>query len=401
MEHRTLSTLTVEGNGGPPVDFRTLEFDDRARMSRGRKNDTGNRRYAVVMAGGSGTRFWPWSRAATPKQLLPLAADSTMLVETVGRISELVPSRNVFVVTGERLRHAVIRDLPTVPRDQILCEPVGRNTAPCVAWAAMEIERRSPGAPMVVLPADHVVTPRTLFIGDLHLALDVAQRAERLVTFGIRPTHAETGYGYVRAGDALSREWPRDRVRRVVSFYEKPSAARARRFVRAGSYYWNSGMFAWRSDVILEELATYLPELSKRMKVLDVARVRGRIPNRVLATVYPRLPSISIDHGVMEKSQRAALIPARFQWNDIGSWDAVASVWPQDGAGNASRDPIVAIDSRDNVVATRGKPVALLGVSGLAVVDAGDAILVCARERAQEVRAVVGALSKSKLGHLQ
>lgn len=352
------------------------------------------------MAGGSGTRFWPWSRSGHPKQLLPLCTTASMLADTVDRVSRLVPRENVIIVTGEALRRAVVRDLPQLRRDQILCEPVGRNTAPCIAWAAAEIVRRTPDGVMVVLPADHVVSPRDVFVADLRTALAAADEQRCLVTLGIRPTRPETGYGYLRAGGRLAPRWSTKSLRRVAAFHEKPTLARAKRFLRLGGYFWNSGMFAWRCDTILEEIGRHLPELADRMRVLESRRVRGRIPSDALAATYPRLPSVSIDHGVMEKSSRVAMVPARFEWNDIGSWDAVGGVWPQDSAGNATRDPLVAIDACGNVVATRGKPVALLGVSGLAVVDAGDTILVCPRHRAQDVRAVVAALKDAGLGHL-
>lgn len=359
------------------------------------------RRYAVIMAGGAGTRFWPWSRGAEPKQLLPLATDASMLADTVERVSGQIPASNVFVVTSQRLRRAVGRELPELPADQILCEPVGRNTAPCVAWAADEIGRRCPDAVTAVLPADHVVAPKRAFLADLAIAMAVADREECLVTFGIRPTRAETGYGYVRAGKPLSGSSGLGRVRRVASFHEKPTAARARAFLRRGGFYWNSGMFVWRCDVISREIAEHLPSLARGMGSLESARRRGRLPPRALRAIYPRLPSISIDHGVMERSSRVAVVPASFAWNDIGSWDAVASVWPHDADGNATRDPLVAVDARKNVVATRGKPVALLGVSGLAVVDAGDAILVCRRDRAQDVREIVAALPAAGMAHLK
>ena len=352
------------------------------------------------MAGGSGTRFWPWSRGSHPKQLLPLCTTASMLADTVHRVSRLVPPKNVVVVTGEALRRTVLRDLPQLGRDQVLCEPVGRNTAPCIAWAAVEIARRAPDGVMVVLPADHVVTPIERFLDDLRVALAAADEERCLVTLGIRPTRPETGYGYLRGGGRLSARWPGKSLRRVAAFHEKPTESRAKRFLRAGGYFWNSGMFAWRCDTILEEITLHLPELAAAIRSLETRRVRGRIPRSALSTAYPRFPSISIDHGVMEKSARVAMVPARFTWNDIGSWDAVGTIWPKDAADNASRDPLVAIDARGNVVATRGKPVALLGVSGLAVVDGGDAILVCPRERAQDVRMVVAALKGAGLGRL-
>ena len=323
-----------------------------------------------------------------------------MLGETIARVSRIVPRRNIFVVTGEVLRGAVQRELPELRKDQILCEPTGRNTAACIAWAALEIEKRDPEAVMLVLPADHVVAPLGAYLADMQRGLAVANEERCLVTFGISPTHPETGYGYLRAGDAVGMPWPSASVRRVAAFHEKPNVAKARRFL-SGGFYWNSGMFAWRADVIREELAAYLPKLAAGVAALDRTRKRGGIPTKELLARYPRLEAISIDHGVMEKSRRVVMVIASFRWSDIGSWDAVGSLWPRDAHGNASRDPVLAIDSRNNVIATRAKPVALVGVSGLAIVDAGDALLICSRQRAQDVRAVVSALDAAKLSRLR
>jgi len=323
-----------------------------------------------------------------------------MLADTVARVARVVPKKNILVVTGESLRRPVERELPGFGPDQILCEPVGRNTAPCVAWAALEVARRDPDAAMLVLPADHVVSPLGKYLADMELGLDVAYRERLLVTFGIPPTHPETGYGYLREGTPLGGAWSRSRVRRVAAFHEKPTAAKARKFL-AGGFYWNSGMFAWRADVVCEEIATHLPALADALAKLDGSRKGSRISKRALDAVYPKLESISIDHGVMEKSSRVAMVVAGFGWSDIGSWDAVGGLWPRDARGNASRDPLIAIDARNNVVASRAKPVALLGVSDLAIVDAGDALLICSRQRAQEVRAVVAALERAKLGQLR
>lgn len=358
------------------------------------------RRYAVLMAGGSGTRFWPWSRGALPKQLIALAGERTMLSETAARVRKLVPPGNVIVVTAKHLRRGVAAALPWVPPSGILCEPVGRNTAPCVAWAALEIRHRDPDGVMVVLPADHVVEPLDRFIAGLNLSLSLADQQRALVTFGIVPDEPATGYGYIRVGDALSGKCGRTGARRVAAFHEKPDRRRAERFVASDSYYWNSGMFAWRADAILAAVKQHLPRLFSALGRMDRQRRRGKIPQVVVDRAYPRLTAISIDHGVMEKASNAVMLPAQFSWNDIGSWDAVASLWPRDDSGNSSRDPLIVVDASDNIVATRGKPVALLGVSGLAVVDAGDALLVCSRERAQDVREVVARLKRAKLAKL-
>jgi mannose-1-phosphate guanylyltransferase len=366
-------------------------------MARKRSDVPYRRRYAALMAGGIGSRFWPWSRRDTPKQLLSLVGERSMLAETAERIRGLVPADNILVVTGSNLRRSVASQLPWLPPSGILCEPEGRNTAACVAWAAAEVLNRDADGVMLVLPADHVVSPRKRFENAMLAGMAVADRERRLVTFGVEPTQPATGYGYIRtsgervgAGPALA----------IDAFVEKPSAASAKRFLAVGSYYWNSGIFAWRADTILGEVAEHLPELARGIDKLERERRRGRIAQKHVDRIYPRLPAISVDHGVLEKSRRVAMLPASFRWSDIGDWDAAGELWPKDRKGNRSRDPVIAIDARDNVVATRGKPVALVGVSGLAIVDAGDALLVCPRERAQEVRDLVAALGAAGLPEL-
>ncbi len=338
------------------------------------------------MAGGVGSRFWPWSRRDRPKQMLALAASRSMLVETVERLGSLVDAANVLVVTSRRIGREVRRQLPLIPARNVLCEPVGRNTAPCIGWAALEILRRDPDGVMVVLPADHVVKPPGGFVADVRKAMEVADRHRALVTFGIEPAFPATGYGYVRARTPFAED---SRALVVERFCEKPSRVRARRFLSAGGYFWNSGMFAWRADAIMEAIDRHLPELSAGLRRIDGKRVRGRIPAAVLDRRFPRLPSVSIDYGVMEKARNTLLVPASFEWSDIGSWTAVAELWPADDSGNRTRDPLIAIDAGTNVVATRGKPVALVGVEGLVVVDAGDALLVCSRRECERVREVV------------
>lgn len=332
-----------------------------------------------------------------PKQLLALASDESMLADTVARIRAIVPPENIFVVTGSKLRRGVAKAIPWLPPSGILCEPTGRNTAPCVGWAALEVRARDPEGVMVVLPADHVVGPAKRFKESILTALRIAAGEEFLVTFGIKPTAPATGYGYIRALPAAKGAGP---ALAVEAFVEKPDEATAKRYVKSGKYYWNSGMFAWRADTILGEIEAHLPELAKGLRRLEGARKRGRIPQKAVDRIYRNLTSISVDHGIMEKSRRVAMLPATFEWSDIGDWNAVAEMWPSDSSDNRSRDPLVAIDASGNVIATRGKPVALIGVDGLAIVDAGDALLICPRDRAQDVRLVVAALGRAGLGRL-
>jgi mannose-1-phosphate guanylyltransferase len=348
------------------------------------------------MAGGAGTRFWPWSRTATPKQLLALAGHGTMLAETARRVRGWIPDENILVVTGSHLRKGVAEALPWIPAANVLCEPIGRNTAPCVGWAALEVMARDPDGVMAVLAADHVIEPQTAFRRALARAMEETDRGGTLATFGIVPTFPATGYGYIRAGAALDG----GSMRRVLAFKEKPGLATARRYV-GGGYFWNAGIFVWRADAIWRELERWLPELAADLGELESERRRGRIAQKHVDRIYPRLTSVSVDNGVLEKSDRIGVLPAEFSWNDIGSWDALAEVWPGDDDANISRDPLVAVDARGNVVATRGKPVALVGVDNLVVVDAGDAILVCPRDRCQDVREVVARLDAAGLGKLR
>ncbi|MFN2425103.1 MAG: mannose-1-phosphate guanylyltransferase [Candidatus Binatia bacterium] len=355
------------------------------------------RRYAVVMAGGVGTRFWPWSREAAPKQLLELTSSRSMLAETIARLEGLVPVANIFVVTGRKYRRQVLDGSPSLLPANVLGEPVGRNTAPCIGWSTLEILRRCPDAVTAVLSADHVLGGGRAFGRDLEKAFTVADRNQRLVTFGIPPSGPATGFGYLRVGRAVAA----GPACEVDAFVEKPNLATARRYISSGKYFWNSGMFVWRADVIWQELCEHLPDLVAGLTAMDRGRRGGSITAASLDRAWPRLPAISIDYGVLERSRRVAMLPASFSWKDIGSWDAVAELWPTDSEGNASRDPLLAVDSASNVVATRGKPVALLGVQGLVVVDAGDTLLVCSRERCQDVRAVVARLDKAGLGGLR
>jgi mannose-1-phosphate guanylyltransferase len=353
--------------------------------------------WAVVMAGGQGTRFWPLSRAAHPKQLLPLGGgEESLLRATLRRIADLVPPERALVVTSAALREATLRELPELPPENVLCEPVGRNTAPCVGWAAATVARRDPHGVLAVLAADHHIGDEAGYLDVVRRATEVA-RGGALVTVGIRPTRPETGYGYLELGEALpiaaSAPGPgAGAARRVARFVEKPDRARAEEFVRSGRFLWNSGMFFFRADAVLAELRTHLPELAAGLRALDAAAACGREAEEV-ARVYPSLPAVSIDVGLMEKAADVAVVPGDFGWSDVGSWTTAWELAAKDAAGNAAPEGAVLVDARDNLARARaGKVVALVGVSGLVVVDTDDALLVMPRERAQDVRLVVEAL---------
>jgi len=347
-------------------------------------------RYAVVMAGGSGTRFWPRSRQRTPKQFLPIVGGQSMLRETVARVAPLVGPSHVVVVAGRSQARAVRTELPRLARRNLLAEPVGRNTAAAIALAALVLERRSPGASMVVLPADHAISAHGVFRADLRLALRVAEETGALVTLGLPPTRPETGYGYIRPAKAIPGT--RGRVARVAAFIEKPNLRRAEALVAEGRVLWNAGIFAWRASDVLEELRAHVPAV---VGPLEAALARG---GGALAAAYRRIPSVSIDHGVLEHSRRVMVVRARFPWSDVGSWAAVEPFWRGAANGdNTVRGHALPIDSRGCVVDSPERLVALVGVEDLVVVDAGDAVLVCRKDRAQDVRLVVDELRRRGL----
>jgi len=357
------------------------------------KSVESERRFAVIMAGGVGSRFWPWSRRNRPKQLLALAGGSSMLEQTVERVRGFVPADNILIATGLHLREPIRRLFPWMKPASILCEPTGRNTAPCAGWSALEVRSRCKEGVIALLPADHLISPLRAFRSDLRAAFALADSKGLLVTFGIPPHEPATGYGYIRAGAPIQDFHG---ATSVLGFAEKPSAATARRFLKKGGYYWNSGMFVWRADTILEAIDAHLPRLGRALTRIEHHRSRRTIPAKVLARSYPRLQSISVDYGLMEAARNRAMIPARFSWSDIGSWDAAGGLWPLDRNGNSCRGELFAVDSKRNVVATNGKPVALVGVEDLAVVDAGDVLMVCRRDRSQDVRAVLVELKRQK-----
>jgi len=352
-----------------------------------------SKRFAVVMAGGSGTRFWPLSRQARPKQLLPITSKRSLLQDTVARVLPLVPPERIVVVTGREHAAAVREQLPQVPPANILVEPMGRNTAPCIALAAEWIHRREPESAMAVMPSDHAIDNPSAFRRTLRRAFEVAERGEHLVTLGIKPTRPETGYGYIHVGDSLDRRRPR--VCRVARFREKPPPAVARRFVASGRYLWNAGIFVWRTATIRAGLQRYLPQVTGAL-----AKVRFAKRNtRVSAEVYRGLPSVSIDVGVMEPASRTgdrglAVVKCDCGWSDVGNWAALPAVWGRDRHGNAARGRAVLLESSGMTVYAGTRLVAALGVRDLVVVETADAVLVCPARRAQDVRLVVEELKR-------
>jgi len=343
--------------------------------------------YAVIMAGGSGTRFWPLSRSNRPKQFLALGPDDRSLLRaTAERVWDVLPPERTFVVTSEQLREQVERELPELQPKQILAEPVGRNTAPCIGWAATHVKRLDDDAIMAVLPADHYIRETEAYVDTLRRGLEAATHGD-YVTIGIRPGRAETGYGYIEVGSEIDPG-----VFRARRFVEKPNRQRAEQFVANGNFLWNSGMFFFLASRILEAIDQHLPGLGRELQRYDVAARAGNEAALVRET-YGALPAVSIDHGIMEKVSAVSVVPGTFEWSDLGSWTSAWELASQDERANVLPEGAIAVDASGNFVsAPDGKLIALVGVQDLVVVDAGDALLIVPRERAQDVREVVAAL---------
>ncbi len=352
--------------------------------------------HAVIMAGGSGTRFWPASRAARPKQLLPLGDGRTsLLAATVRRIAPLVPLERVIVVTGQALTDATKAELPGLPSANLLAEPAPRNTAPCIGWATRTVLARDPDALVAVLPSDQHVIDERAFVASFGQAMQAA-RARTLATIGITPSRPDTGFGYIETG-ALIAECQGTNAREVVRFVEKPDLARARTFLESGRFLWNSGMFFFRAAEMNAAVAKHMPELSTGLDAIEADPL-------LLAKIFPGLPSISVDYGIVERVAQQpghiAVVPADFGWSDVGSWESAWELSAKDAEGNALPEGTIAVDARRNLVrSTANKTVALVGVHDLVVVETEDALLVMPRERAQDVRVVVEALKSSGRTH--
>ena len=344
---------------------------------------------AVIMAGGQGTRFWPVSREKKPKQFLEIGGSRTMLQETAARFQPLLAAEDVYVVCGQRYVQQVREQLDQLREGQIIIESSARNTAPCIGLAALYLRRQFPDEVMAVFPSDHVIQD----VAEFHQVLQAAQELARegwLVTFGIHPSYPATGYGYVQKGDLLG-EFGGCAAYKVAGFTEKPDRSRAEQFLQEGKYYWNSGMFVWSIDRILTEMERHMPELYQALMEMD-----GSWEDRVgMAKIYSGLEKTSIDVGVMEKSEKIAVLPCTLGWSDVGNWRALEQVAGSDGKGVTSNSPHVNIDSRDSVLySSQGKLIALVGVQDLVVVDSPDALLICARERIEDVKRVVEDLEK-------
>lgn len=350
-------------------------------------------RYAVIMAGGAGTRLWPLSRRDRPKQILTLFDSQSLLQIAYRRLEQLFQPANTYVITSARYSEQIYAALPTLPRENLIAEPTGRDTANAIGLAAHLLARRDPHGTMAVFTADHLVTPQEEFVRAVRAGLEAAEQfPESLVTFGIAPTGPHTGYGYIQRGPAV-----RPALYRVAAFKEKPTREVAEQYVRSGEFYWNSGMFVWRLPTILRELDRRLPENSRVLG--ELAREWSKLSSDVLTDKFGKLERISIDYAVMEHASDVLLVEMRCEWLDVGSWTAVGRTRKADQAGNVTiARRSLAVDATNNILISEDEHlVAALGVRDLVIVHAPDVTLVCHRDHAEAVRELV-ALARQRYG---
>jgi mannose-1-phosphate guanylyltransferase len=353
--------------------------------------------HAVVMAGGSGTRFWPKSRRNRPKQLLRLYGDATMLQQTVERIAPLVPSERISIITGADQAEAVRAQLPELPTANVVAEPCPRDTAACVGLAARLVARADPEGTMIVMPADHVIAPGALFRKTARAAVAIIDAdPSAFVTFGIKPTRPETGYGYIERGESLGAC---DGIaqHRVAQFREKPDLATAERFLAEGRFAWNSGIFLWRARAILDALAQHRPALAEALE--RVGRALGTPAEaETIAREYPRMEKVPIDKAVMEQARNVRVLEVLYDWNDVGDWRALTSLVPPDGHGNTLQGDVLPFETRGSIIVSDdGNLIATLGVEDLVIVQSGGATLVARTDQLDKLKSLVEGLDRS--GH--
>lgn len=355
------------------------------------------KKIAVIMAGGSGTRFWPLSRMSKPKQIISLTSDKPMINETIDHYCHTISREDTFIVTSKE-QADIMNGLvySEVPKENILIEPVGKNTAPCVLYAALVLKKIYGNALMAVLPADHHIADLKEYERILNLAYDAAEKSDRIVTIGLWPTYPATGYGYIRFSEK-SVAGEGSEVYTLQRFVEKPEQALAQEYVRSHRYLWNSGMFIWKTSVILDAFQKHMPKLYEQFLTIyeDIGTDKEK---EAIAHLYPEVESISIDYGIMEKAKDMLVIPAEFGWNDVGTWDALSEVFPIDKNGNVIRaETNLLVDTKNSIIfsSDKNRMITTIGVGDMIIVDTADALLICSRDRAQDIKKLVEEIKKS------
>ena len=344
--------------------------------------------YGVIMAGGGGTRFWPASRQKTPKQLLNLTGKDLMINETINRVSKVVDQNKIFIVTNSAQADKMYEVTPEfIAQDHVLAEPSARNTAACIGYAAIEIMKKYGDGVMCIFPADHYIKDEDSFVKIFNDAISTAMSSEKLVTIGITPSFPSTGYGYIKynRSDVM--------VKDVIEFVEKPDLETAKRYVESGEYAWNSGMFIWKASTIPNNFKKYLPYIYNYLDQISES-IGTEVEKEVIERIYPVIPSVSIDYGIMEKSLDVVVLTGEFGWNDVGSWDTMEALFDADRKGNIICGEQINIDTENCISVSNGRLIATIGVENLIIVETEDALLVCSRDKAQNVKEVVDLLNE-------
>lgn len=354
--------------------------------------------FAIIMAGGSGTRFWPKSRRDRPKQLLTLHGDATMLQQTVARIAPLVPPNRVLIITGADQAEATRAQLPDLPAENVIAEPCPRDTAPCVGLAAQIVSRRDPNAAMIVMPADHVIQPADSFLAAVNAAVAVIEAdPSSLVTFGVKPNRPETGYGYIERGELVDTIGG-IAAHQVVQFREKPDRETAQQFLDSGNFAWNAGIFVWKAQTILDEIQNHKPGLGEALKRVGEAWDTPAWSD-VLNREFPKMERTPIDRAVMEKAANVKVLEVLYDWNDVGDWRALQALIAPDESGNTIQGNVLVSETSNSIlISDDGGLIAALGLDNVVVVQSGQATLVAPKDQLDKLKALVESLGERGLG---
>lgn len=352
---------------------------------------------AIIMAGGAGERFWPFSRKLKPKQLLPLTSNKSMLHESIDKISSIVAVDDCYIVTNYLLKDAILKDIPHFPERNILCEPIGKNTAPCLAFASAVLKKKYDDCLVAVVTADHLIKDDEVFVNNINLALDAAEKDKVIVTIGIPPNRPETGYGYIQISDWLGKTkdgW----LGKVKCFHEKPDLETAKHYLASGDYFWNSGMFFYRNSTMLDAFKNFMPELYSGILKINQGWDTNE-EQQVIKECFANFQSVSIDVGVMEKFPEIKMVKADFYWDDIGSWTSLERIGKTDENGNVFLGNVVAVESKNTIAyagskndGTKQPLIGLIGISDCVVVISDGCVLVCPKDRVQDVKKIVNKL---------
>lgn len=353
---------------------------------------------ALIMAGGSGTRFWPLSTEEKPKQFLDLVSKKSMIRETIERIAKIIPFEKIFIATNIRYLENIKKEIPEIPEENIILEPTARDTAACIAYAGLIIRGKYPDSIMAVLPSDHLIKKEKEFLENLDRAFEKAE-SDHIITLGIKPTYPETGYGYIE----YKKNSTDEEICEVKSFREKPNFETAEKYIEKGNFLWNSGMFIWKTNLIIEEIKKYMPShkivLEEIEKKITGKNLSGSELSEYVKEIFCKFEKISIDFGVMEKSKLVKVIPIDIGWNDVGSFKSLEEVFPQDKNGNIIREEregtYYDFDSEDNIIINKeDKIIATIGLEHFVVVNTGDALLICHKDKTQEIKKMMDKINK-------